>query len=441
MRIPTAPLVRCTLVLGLLLGPAACGEPTDSKVTIMVPWSGAEFQAFYAVVQAFERSHPGIDVEPQVTRALTQQLDAAVAADAEPDLAVLPSVGAIAKYQQEGALRKLDVDTADYAQPFRGLGMHRTNHTTKDAKDGQGTKETTETQGSQGSQKGDGGGDGESTDDVYAIPVKADVKSLVWYDATATPKPPADWAALRSRHYTWCLGLESGPTSGWPGADWIADLLLAEKGVQAYTAWASGNAHWDKGPVHGAWTMWGDLVAGARGDAAKTGFRAAVKNMPACSLSHGTLSAMGFDAAQVKKRRYLYVSPPGNTLQVSADFVGKFTGNASADEFIAYLASTPAQRMWVNRPGFALSADRQVAVEDYDDAVQGEIAGMLHTSAYTLCFSAADAMDPDVSAAFYRAVLEYADGAAEGPLLKALDKVQAALGSARSTSPPLCGTP
>lgn len=101
MRRLTAPLVRCALVLALLLAPVACGEPRQDKVTIMVPWSGTEFQAFYAVVKAFEKDHD-IDVEPQVTRALTQQLDAAVAADAEPDLAVLPSVGAIAKYREEG---------------------------------------------------------------------------------------------------------------------------------------------------------------------------------------------------------------------------------------------------------------------------------------------------------------------------------------------------
>lgn len=102
MRRLTAPLVRCALALGLLAAAVACGGPGRSKVTIMVPWSGKEFQAFYAVVEAFERSHPGIEVEPEVTRALNEQLDAAVAADAEPDLAVLPSVGAIAKYQKEG---------------------------------------------------------------------------------------------------------------------------------------------------------------------------------------------------------------------------------------------------------------------------------------------------------------------------------------------------
>ncbi|WP_329409540.1 ABC transporter substrate-binding protein [Streptomyces sp. NBC_00704] len=412
MRRLTAPLVRCALALGLLAAAVACGGPGRSKVTIMVPWSGKEFQAFYAVVEAFERSHPGIEVEPEVTRALNEQLDAAVAADAEPDLAVLPSVGAIAKYQKEGALRKLDVDTGDYVQPFRGLGTTGGNGVT-----------------------GEGG-------DVYAVPLKADVKSLVWYDVDATPDPPGSWADLPARHDTWCLGLESGPTSGWPGADWIADLLLARNGPDAYTAWASGDAPWDRGPVHRAWTAWGDLMGDALEGAAKTGFRDAAGKMPACSMGHGTLAAMDFDADRVKRGGYRYVPPPGRTLQVSADFVGKFTGNDGADEFIAYLASTEAQRLWVNQPGFALSADRRVTVADYTDRVQGGIAAMLHTPANTLCFSAADAMDPDVSAAFYRAVLDYANGTAEGPLLKALDKVQTALGPARPKSaPPLCGTP
>ncbi|MFD9395265.1 ABC transporter substrate-binding protein [Streptomyces sp. NPDC060000] len=397
MRRLTAPLVRCALALGVLLAPVACGDPGKDKVTIMVPWSGTEFKAFYAVVKAFEKDHD-IDVEPQVTRALTQQLDAAVAADAEPDLAVLPSVGAIAKYRKEGALVKLDVDTDAYAQPFRGLGMHG--------------------------------------EDVYAVPVKADVKSLIWYDAAVTPRPPADWAALRSRSDSWCLGLESGPTSGWPGADWIADILLADEGVGPYTAWASGEAQWQRGAVKDAWTAWGDLVAGARKDAATFNFRDAAEKMTekGCSLSHGALSAMSFESAQVKDGGYTYVPSSRETLEVSADFVGKFTGNKSADEFIEYLAGAQAQQAWVNEPGFALSADSRVT--EYANTTQGRIAGLLRSSRYTLCFSAADAMDPDVSAAFYRAVLDYTNGKALTPLLEALDKVQKELGYAHPKSPP-----
>ncbi|MER5472801.1 ABC transporter substrate-binding protein [Streptomyces sp. NPDC002685] len=397
MRRLTAPLKRCALVLGLLLAPVACGEPEKAKVTIMVPWSGTEFKAFYAVVKAFERDHD-IDVEPQVTRALTQQLDAAVAADAKPDLAVLPSVGAIAKYREEGALWKLSVDTDAYVQPFRGLGMNGA--------------------------------------DVYAVPVKADVKSLIWYDARVTPQPPGSWTALRARSDRWCLGLESGPTSGWPGADWIADILLADKGVGPYTAWASGDAKWHKGPIEDAWTAWGDLVAGARKGAATFNFRAAAEKMTTrgCSLSHGALSAMAFESAQVRDDGYTYVPSSREALQVSADFVGKFTGNKSADEFLTYLASAQAQRAWVNEPGFALSADNRVT--EYDNATQGRIAALLRSPRYTLCFSAADAMDPDVSAAFYRAVLDSTNGKDLTPLLEALNRVQKELGYAHPESPP-----
>jgi alpha-glucoside transport system substrate-binding protein len=406
MRRLKAPLLRCALVLGLLLAPVACGEPEKDKVTIMVPWSGTEFKAFYAVVKDFERDHD-IDIEPQVTRALTQQLDAAVAADAKPDLAVLPSVGAIAKYRKEGVLLKLDVDTKAYVQPFRGLGMNGR--------------------------------------DVYAVPVKADVKSLLWYDARVTPRPPESWTALSARSDRWCLGLESGPTSGWPGADWIADILLADKGVGPYTAWASGDAEWDKGAVMDAWTAWGHLVAGARKGAATFNFRAAAERMTkkGCSLSHGALSAMAFDSAQVKDDGYTYVPSSRDALQVSADFVGKFTRNKSADEFIKYLASARAQQAWVNEPGFALSADNRVT--EYDNTTQGRIAGMLRSPRYTLCFSAADAMDPDVSAAFYRAVLDSANGEDLTPLLAALNRVQTALGYAHPGSPPpprpLCSPP
>ncbi|MBA2813025.1 carbohydrate ABC transporter substrate-binding protein [Streptomyces sp. KM273126] len=397
MRRLTAPLVRCALVLGLVLAPVACGEPEKDKVTIMVPWSDTEFKAFYAVVKDFE-SHHDIDVEPQVTRALTQQLDAAVAADAKPDLAVLPSVGAIAKYRKEGALKKLDVDTKAYVQPFRGLGMNG--------------------------------------EDVYAVPVKADVKSLIWYDAEVTPRPPESWTALRSRSDNWCLGLESGPTSGWPGADWIADILLAGGGVDTYTAWASGDTEWDSAPIEDAWTVWGDLIAGTRKGASTLNFRDAAEKMTkkGCSLSHGALSAMPFKAAQVKDDRYTYVPSSRETLEVSADFVGQFTGNKSADEFIEYLAGAEAQQAWVNEPGFALSANKRVT--EYDNTTQGRIAGMLRSSRHTLCFSAADAMDPDVTAAFYRAVLDYANAEEPTPPLTALSKVQKELGYSRPDSPP-----
>ncbi|WP_175647574.1 ABC transporter substrate-binding protein [Streptomyces cyaneochromogenes] len=404
MRRPTAPLVRCALVLGLLLTAVGCGDAEKSRVTIMVPWTRTEFAAFHSLIDAFEESHPTIDVQPQVTRDLTPQLDAAVAAGAAPDLAVLPSVGALTKFRNDRSLQPIAIDTKAFVQPFRGLAMHG--------------------------------------DVVYAVPVKADVKSLVWYDPEViVPPPPKTWAALASRPESWCLGLASGPTSGWPGADWIADILLAGEGVDAYKAWASGTREW--GSVAEAWSTWRDLIDKNEKELAQASglsFTEATEDMKdnTCSLSHGALSAQDFEADQV--RTYTYVKPlKGQPLEVSADFVVKFTDDDSAEKFVRYLATAQAQQAWADAPGFALSAHKDVT--RYENATQGQVAAMLR-SGHTLCFSAADAMDPDVSAAFYRAVLEYVKGAELKGLLEALDRVRQRLGTDDSPpSTPLCGTP
>lgn len=66
------------------------------------------------------------------------------------------------------------------------------------------------------------------------------------------------------------------------------------------------------------------------------------------------------------------------------------------------------------------------------------IAALL-TSGRELCFGAADAMSPDLGAAFDHAVLWYLaqPSALTGTILPLLDRVPAATGGA----PQLCGTP
>lgn len=416
-------LVRCAVALGVLLAVGACGGGSGGhgEVTVMVPWSGDEFQAFYAAVKRFE-GDTGITVDVEITRAQTQQLDAAVAAGAPPDLAMLPSVGAIDRYANTGSpetrLRPLDpAMTKDYAQPFRGLGTV--------------------------------GGK------VYAVPVKADVKSLLWYDPAVTTSRPrdtlADLAALSGpSSRTWCLGLASGPTSGWPGADWIADILLEQDSTD-YANWVAGAlpGGWQSPRISRAWTTWQSLVKGSLRSAAEQDFAGAAAGMftsPAtCSLAHGALGAIGFPATADPKKPYDFVAPDrGRPLEVSADFVGRFTDNPAATKLIAWLSSADGQRAWVGAArSFAISADSRVSAADYRTPAQSQVAAMLRPhSGRTLCFSAADAMQPDVSAAFYRAVLDYATGAQVGDLLKGLDAVQ----HAQRQGPPvppgnLCASP
>jgi alpha-glucoside transport system substrate-binding protein len=402
MTARTARLARCLLAFGLLAALTACGTgPRKDSVTVMVPWSGPEFDAFYKVVERFG-SRTGIQVNVQVTRALDRQLHAAVAAGHPPDLAVLPSVGAIDRYTSKPDLQPLDVDPAAYREPFRDL---------------MGTRK------------------------VYAVPVKADVKSLIWYDPVHTPEPPVTTtpglrALSRDHPGLWCLGLESGPTSGWPGADWISDILLAAHGPSAYERWLTGGQSWSSSAVRDAWTDWLGLVGGSTARATATAFGDAARGMtassPTCRLDHGALAAMAFSSGLRAGRDYAYAPvAPGAPLEVSADFVGMFAAhNPSARELITYLSGKDAQTTWVGaRGGFAFSADSQVPSTAYPAGVERDIAALLRPdSGHALCYSAADTMRPDLSAAFYRAVLDYVrDPGAVTGILKGLDETQKAV--------------
>ncbi len=41
----------------------------------------------------------------------------------------------------------------------------------------------------------------------------------------------------RQAQALWCIGLESGADSGWPGTDWIEDIVLRQSGPDVYDQW------------------------------------------------------------------------------------------------------------------------------------------------------------------------------------------------------------
>ena len=383
-RMNKTAITRGVAALGLLVAAAGCGTAAQAsaQVTIMVPWSGTEFDAFYHVIEDFQNS-THIHVNVEVTRAQTEQLAAAVGAHAPPDLAVLPSVGAVDQDAELGELQPIQgIAPSDFLEPFSGLMSVRGK--------------------------------------VYAVPVKADVKSLTWYDPRYTAAPPAAASAQQAlaagRGGFWCLGLESGPTSGWPGADWIADLYLAKNGTTAYENWLTGTpTQWQT--VKAAWTDWANLVEGSTENAAITPFGDAAAGMtengrPTCELAHGALAAMAFSSKLKPGTDYDFVAPASSTpLEVSADFLGMFSkGNPAAVALMQYLTSKSAQIAWVKGDGYAFSANKQVPQDLYPGPVEQRIAGLLQpSSGHPLCFGAADMMTPDMSTAFYQAVMNFVE--------------------------------
>jgi DNA-binding SARP family transcriptional activator/ABC-type glycerol-3-phosphate transport system substrate-binding protein len=108
--------------------------------------------------------------------------------------------------------------------------------------------------------------------DVYAVPIRLDLKSLVWYPATAfaaagyaVPTTLDDLVALTERlvadgHSPWCHGEASGAASGWPGTDWIERLVLHGRGPAAYDAWVAGERPFGDPEVRDAFERFDALV-------------------------------------------------------------------------------------------------------------------------------------------------------------------------------------
>lgn len=387
MSSATARAARCLLALSLCAAGAGCaGTSPGATVTILIPWSqgSPEYNAFHAVVAQFENSK-GVQFSLEYSKAVTQQLDVDIAAKNPPDLADLPSPAALDSFKSE--LEPLTIHLDSYDQPWQNLAKLGT-HT------------------------------------VYAVPVKADVKSLLWHQKAVLRSPPLSWTALQklSGHGTpWCLGLASGPTSGWPGADWVADILLSKYHVTVYEDWLDGQLKWTSDEVEDAWNTWGKLmrhgtgIHGGVSGALQTRFNDAKHEIDSgrCEFQHGALSATGLTTTHgYDYMPFPSISGRASPILVSGDFMGLFKNNPNAEELLAYLASARAQWLWVHqRGGYAFSADLAVNRSAYRTKVQRKIAKHFlllgHNS--VLCFSAEDMMQPDVTTAFEQAVLDYVD--------------------------------
>lgn len=412
--------VRLICVLVVCLLATGCGGVSDDRtVTVLASWTGSEESGFRAVLDEFtERT--GITVNYQGTRALNEVLASDVQSGRPPDIGILFSPGLLAQYARTDELVPLrEILGDEYAsysagwQQFGEIGQP----------------------------------------DVYAVPVKANLKNLVWYRTDRFPnvaQRTISELTQESRSFQsqgidpWCLGMHSPPTSGWPGTDWIEDLLLQESGTDAYQQWASGRLPWNSAEVRQAWSVWGTLIGvpdadrstsvGALfndfDDAAKPMFR----NGNGCVLDHQASFAMqvysAFDQAPTPGKDFNFFTVSGSAGSssvpiVSADLAALFNDTPEARELIRFLASPDGQQIWPRIPrSGAFSASSQVQPDVYGDNVSKRIADRLARSG-AVCYDASDTMPVEMTVAFERSVLEYlADPQRLDALLDQLERVR-----------------
>ncbi|MFJ2771989.1 alpha-glucoside ABC transporter substrate-binding protein [Streptomyces sp. NPDC087300] len=393
-------LAACLLALTALTA-GACGGERPTTLVVLGPWTGAEGEAFETMLHRLDDG-TGQRYSYEGTRSLRETLVAQLEADAPPDVAILNSIGELTEYARADRLQPLDDRAYPPWAPALDLGGGR--HT-------------------------------------YWVPLKVDLKSLVWSDRGRSAAAP-----------DWCVGLASQATSGWPGTDWIEDILLHRSGPDVYARWATGRISWRDPRVRAAWTTWAALLGKRSEKSVDQSLTTSYEGTPDPAKPGseprgllGSLSPRCTHEHQSAFIRYVYadrkvrVGPSAGFLpgpaaydgayEVAGDMAAVFSEDPRARELVERLSGRTARSLWRAgaapelRPLFPAATDPQPT-----DPTGRRIAKILTGQAQTLCFDASDVLPPGLRDAFHRAVLQYfkdPDDARLDTLLKQLDTVRA----------------
>jgi alpha-glucoside transport system substrate-binding protein len=419
---PSVNLSVVLLAIGSLLSAAACNSTPQGQiggtVRVIGSWSGTEEEAFLAMVRPFEQQY-GVTVQYVGTRDLNGMLWEGVAKGRPPDVAGLPGPGQMAEFARHGALKDLSrvIDTATYKQQtvptFIDLGTV----------------------------------DGH----LVGVFIKATLKGLIWYNPRVfTVGSPSSWTDLqisaqrakRPGQSIWCMGLESQATSGWPGTDWIEDIVLRESGPDVYDDWVAGRLTWTSPEIKAAFQKFGEVTSNSLGGSASvitTRFEDSGNGLftdpPQCLFLHQATFMTQFFKSEAGARddEYDFFPMPdlnpayAGSVTGGGDLFGMFNDTPQARALMRYLVTPEAQSIWVKRGG-ALSVN--TSVTDYPDEISGRAAQVL-SSATQFRFDASDLMPERMNAAFLQSVIDYVrDQGSLDATLASLDAVQVQVNAA-----------
>ncbi|MCX8068573.1 MAG: ABC transporter substrate-binding protein [Anaerolineae bacterium] len=397
--------------------PVTVPAPKKGAVTVLGVWGGSEFEAFAAAVEPFTKE-TGIGMAFETSREQATVLVTRVQAGNPPDIAILPQPGLLVDLAKMGALvpleNILDMDQLkkDYAQAWIDLGSYNGH--------------------------------------LYGIWFKAALKSLVWYNPKAFQEKgyqvPTTWdemIALSDKIVAdggtpWCIGLESGAASGWPGTDWIEDIMLRTAGPEVYDKWVNHEIPWTDPAVKRAWELFGQIarnekyVWGGTVGVLSTNFgdspRPLFDTPPGCYMHRQASFITGFFPEGVKAGEdydvfaFPSIDPQWGVPALGAgDVVVMLNDTPEARAFIKYLASPTPHEIWAARGGF-LSPHRGVNLAAYPDDLTRKQAQIL-ASAEVFRFDGSDLMPAAVGAgSFWTGVMDYVGGKDLDAVLQAIEK-------------------
>lgn len=407
---------------------AAHADLKGQSLTIFGPWRGEDETLFTSVMKYFAAA-TGVNATYSSSENYEQQIVIDTSAGSPPNIAILPQPGLLADLASKGYLAPLGDDNAKWVKDNYGAGDSWVGYGTYKGKDGRQA--------------------------FYALPYKADIKSLVWYvpenfeeAGYEIPKTMEELFKLSDQIVAdggtpWCIGLGSGGATGWPATDWIEDLMLRTQKPEVYDKWVTNEVKFDDPAVVGAIEEFGKFaknekyVSGGVAAVASTDFRDSPKGLfgipPKCYMQHQASfipsffpegTKLGTDADFFYMPTYASKADLGKPVLGAGTLAAITKDTPAARAFIDFLKTPIAHEVWMAQSGF-LTPFKGVKPEAYgNDTLRKE--GQLLISATTFRFDGSDLMPGKIGAgAFWTGMIDYVGGkdakAAAGNIQKAWD--------------------
>jgi alpha-glucoside transport system substrate-binding protein len=383
-------------------GTSTGGGANIGDADVMGLWGSEELDSFKAMVAPWEKDTGG-KVNFTGTRDLTAILTTRVEGNNAPDIAIPAEVGLFKQFVSEKKLRSLkdlgiDSLVSDkYPEGFKDLG----------------TVDGT----------------------MYGFFMKADTKATIWYNPKLFKDKgwepldaDAKWGDLISLSEKikdsgmapWSIGFEAGGDTGWPGTDWIQQIVLNEAGAEVYDAIVDGSMKFTDPKMKDAWQKFGQIALGdkmtAQGGAAgilATNFQDS-SYLPFESAPRAAMLYLGgFAGGFIKKQfpnlvageDYDFFPWPGGGVTGAANIAYAFNASDTTKSLMKYLAGADAQQIWVERGGFT-SVNSDVGKDAYPDDVARKQAAQL-SEADLFRFDLDDAIGGALQQAYFTGITQY----------------------------------
>lgn len=287
-------------------------------------------------------------------------------------------------------------------------------------------------------------------DDVfYAAPMLANIKGYVWYSPASFEEwgveVPKTWDEMLALTATiqqttgaapWCAGFASDAASGWPGTDWIEDLVLRQSGPEVYDQWVAGDVAFTDPEIDDAFTAVGEILLNPEyvnagfGDVKSinsTAFADVAAKVAdgTCPMTHqASFLSANFLDVQTAEGETPVVAPDGDvyafvmpgytegeaTIEVGGEFVTAFSDSAATVAVLEYMSTPEWADARVSLGGNIsanLNADPSLASSPF----LTEAMELLQDPNTTVRFDASDLMPSTVGAgSFWKGMISWIDG-------------------------------